>query len=193
MGLLRGLRIRLGLKKVSLPPLPGVEIGRHTYGLTKESFFVPHKNVPVRIGSFCSVGPGVLFICAAEHRVDTATTFPIQFVDGKIRNAPGTVGKGPITVGHDVWFGARCIVLSGVTIGNGAVIGAGSIVTRDIPPYAIAVGNPARVIRYRFSPEIIERLQSSQWWNWSDDLIRERVELLTTVDAESFVNALDAK
>lgn len=193
MGLLRGLRIRLGLKKVALPPLPGVEIGRHTYGLTKESFFVPHKNVPVRIGSFCSVGPGVLFICAAEHRVDTATTFPIQFVDGKIRNAPGTVGKGPITVGHDVWFGARCIVLGGVTIGNGAVIGAGSIVTRDIPPYAIAVGNPARVIRYRFSPEIIERLQSSQWWNWSDDLIRERVELLTTVDAESFVNALDAK
>ncbi|UVK56035.1 CatB-related O-acetyltransferase [Mesorhizobium sp. AR02] len=190
MGLLRGLRIKLGLKKDPLPPLPGVEIGRHTYGLNKESFFVPHKSVPVRIGSFCSIGPGVLFICAAEHRVDTATTFPIQFVDGKIRNAPGTVGKGPITVGHDVWIGARCIILGGVTIGSGAVIGAGSIVTRDIAPYAIAVGNPARVIRYRFAPEIIERLLSLQWWNWSDDLIRERVELLTTARVEQFLSAM---
>ena len=190
MGLLRGLRIKLGLKKDPLPPLPGVEIGRHTYGLTKESFFVPHKNVPVRIGSFCSIGPGVLFICAAEHRIDTATTYPIQFVDGKIRNAPGTAGKGPITVGHDVWIGARCIVLGGVTIGNGAVIGAGSIVTRDIAPYAVAVGNPARVMRYRFVPEIIERLQALQWWNWSDDLIRDRVELLMATDIERLLSAV---
>lgn len=192
MGLLRGLRIKLGLKKDPLPPLPGVEIGRHTYGLNKESFFSPHKNVPVRIGSFCSVGPGVLFICAAKHRLDAVTTYPIQFANGKIRNAPGDEGNGPITVGHDVWIGARSIILGGVTVGNGAVLGAGSIVTRDVPPYAIAVGNPARIIRYRFAPEIIERLQSSQWWNWSDDLIRERVELLTTVGAESFVNAVDA-
>ncbi|TJV17705.1 MAG: CatB-related O-acetyltransferase [Mesorhizobium sp.] len=189
MGWLRGLRIRLGLKKDPLPPLPGVEIGRHTYGLTKESFFVPHRNVPVRIGSFCSVGPGVLFICAAGHRLDTATTYPIQFVDGKIHNAPGTTGKGPITVGHDVWIGARCIILAGVTIGNGAVIGAGSIITRDIAPYAIAVGNPARTIRYRFEPEVIDRLQSLKWWDWRDDLIGERVEFLTAMGVERFLNA----
>jgi acetyltransferase-like isoleucine patch superfamily enzyme len=191
MGLLRGLRIKLGLKKDPLPPLPGVEIGRHTYGLSKKSFFVPHENVPVRIGSFCSIGPDVLFICAAEHRVDTATTFPIQFVNGKIRNGNGTVGKGPITVGHDVWIGARCIVLSGVTIGNGAVLGAGSIVTRDIPPYAIAVGNPARTIRYRFAPDVIRRLQSLEWWNWSDDLIGERVELLTATDVDRFLSMVE--
>jgi acetyltransferase-like isoleucine patch superfamily enzyme len=192
MGLLRALRIKLRLKKNPLPPLPGVEIGRHTYGLAKSSFWASHEKSPVRIGSFCSVGPGVLFVCAGEHRIDTATTYPLRIVAKEIRNGAETFSKGPTTVGHDVWFGARCIVLSGVTIGNGAVVGAGSVVTRDIPPYAIAVGNPARVIRYRFSPEVIERLQSSQWWNWSDDLIRERVALLTTVDAESFLNALDA-
>ncbi|QKC94102.1 CatB-related O-acetyltransferase [Mesorhizobium sp. NZP2298] len=191
MGLLRGLRIKLGLKKDPLPPLPGVEIGRHTYGLSKRSFFVPHENVPVRIGSFCSIGPDVLFICAAEHRVDTATTFPIQFVKGKIRNAPGTGGKGPITVGHDVWIGARSIILAGVAIGNGAIIGAGSIVTRDVPPYAVAFGNPARVIRYRFQPEIIERLQALEWWNWSDDLIGERVELLTATDVDRFLSMVE--
>ncbi|TPK90364.1 CatB-related O-acetyltransferase [Mesorhizobium sp. B2-4-12] len=190
MGFLRGLRIKLGLKKDPLPPLPGVEIGRHTYGLSKKSFFVPRETVPVRIGSFCSIGPDVLFICAAEHRLDSATTYPIQSVDGKIRNGNGTVGKGPITVGHDVWIGARSVILSGVTIGNGAVIGAGSIVTREIPPYAIAVGNPARVMRYRFAPDVIERLQSLKWWDWSDDLIRTRIELLTTMDAASFLNTL---
>ncbi|WP_189524606.1 MULTISPECIES: CatB-related O-acetyltransferase [unclassified Mesorhizobium] len=173
-----------------MPPLPGVEIGRHTYGLSKKSFFVPHKDVPVRIGSFCSVGPDVLFICAAEHRTDTATTYPIEFAGGKIHNGHGTVGKGPITVGHDVWIGARAIILSGVTIGNGAVIGAGAIVTGGIPPYAIAVGNPARILRYRFAPDVIDRLQSLKWWDWSDDLIRTRIELLTTMGALSFLNAL---
>jgi acetyltransferase-like isoleucine patch superfamily enzyme len=191
MGLLRGLRIKLGLKKDPLPPLPGVEIGRHTYGLNKRSFYVPHENVPVRIGSFCSVGPEVLFVCAAEHGVGTATTYPIHRMNGKVRNTIEPTGKGPITVGNDVWFGARCTILSGVTIGNGAVIGAGAIVTKDIAPYAIAVGNPARVLRHRFSPEVIERLQALEWWNWSDSLIRERIELLTVVDVERFVNELD--
>ncbi|TGV65023.1 CatB-related O-acetyltransferase, partial [Mesorhizobium sp. M00.F.Ca.ET.158.01.1.1] len=98
--------------------------------------------------------------------------------------------KGPITVGHDVWIGARAIILSGVTIGNGAVIGAGAIVTGGIPPYAIAVGNPARILRYRFAPDVIDRLQSLKWWDWSDDLIRTRIELLTTMGALSFLNAL---
>jgi carbonic anhydrase/acetyltransferase-like protein (isoleucine patch superfamily) len=91
-----------------------------------------------------------------------------------------------------VWIGARCIVLSGVTIGNGAVLGAGSIVTRDIPPYAIAVGNPARTMRYRFAPDIILRLQSLEWWNWSDDLIRERIELLTATGIERFLSVVGA-
>ncbi|MGY2991553.1 MULTISPECIES: CatB-related O-acetyltransferase [Mesorhizobium] len=191
MGLLRGLRIKLGLKKNPLPPLPGVEIGRHTYGLVKNSFWGSHEKSPIRIGSFCSVGPGVLFLGAAEHRVDTVTSYPLRIVDGKIRNGAEAFSKGPTTVGHDVWFGARCIILGGVTIGNGAVLGAGSIISRDIPPYAVAVGNPARVIRYRFTPDIIERLQSSQWWNWSDDLIRERLAILTAMDAEHFLDALE--
>ncbi|WP_214473862.1 CatB-related O-acetyltransferase [Mesorhizobium sp. dw_380] len=190
MGLLRGLRIKLGLKKNPLPPLPGVAIGRHTYGLNKRSFFSPHENVPVRIGSFCSVGPDVLFVCAAEHRIDTATTFPIHRISRKLLEIAEPHGKGPITVGNDVWLGARCVILSGVTIGDGAAIGAGSIVTKDIPPYAVAVGNPARVIRYRFAPEVIERLQALEWWNWSDDLIGERIELLTAMTAESFLNVV---
>lgn len=191
MGVLRGLRVKLGLKKNPLPPLPGVDIGRHTYGLVKTSFWGAHEKSPIRIGSFCSVGPGVLFLGAAEHRIDTASSYPFRLVDGKIRNGAEAFSKGPTTVGHDVWFGARCIILGGVTIGNGAVIGAGSIVTRDIPAYAVAVGNPARVIRYRFAPDVIERLQALEWWEWSDDLIGERVAILTAMNAEHFLDALE--
>ena len=190
MALFKRLRTKLGLKKDPLPPLPGVESGRHTYGLSKKSFFAPNKETPVRIGSFCSIGPEVLFV-SAEHRMDTASTYPFRIANGKLGQGAETLGKGPITVGHDVWVGARCIVLSGVTIGNGAVIGAGSIVTRDIPPYAVAAGNPARVIRYRFTPDVIERLQSLTWWDWSDDLIRDRIELLTTMGIDRFLSAVE--
>jgi virginiamycin A acetyltransferase len=75
--------------------------------------------------------------------------------------------KGPITIGNDVWIGTQCVILSGSTIGDGAVIAANSVVTADIPPYAIAAGSPARVLRYRFSDAIIERLMKLEWWAWS--------------------------
>ncbi|WP_281410971.1 CatB-related O-acetyltransferase [Mesorhizobium sp. NZP2077] len=130
------------------------------------------------------------FSARPEHRTNTATSYPLRVVDGKIRNGAEASSKGPTTVSHDVWFGARCIILGGVTIGNGAVIGAGSIVTRDIPPYAVAVGNPARVIRYRFAPDVIGRLQALEWWNWSDRLIGERASILTTMDAKHFLDAV---
>jgi virginiamycin A acetyltransferase len=75
--------------------------------------------------------------------------------------------KGPITIGNDVWIGTQCVILSGSTIGDGAVIAANSVVTADIPPYAIAAGSTAKVLRYRFSDAIIERLLNLQWWHWS--------------------------
>ncbi len=77
-----------------------------------------------------------------------------------------------VHVGHDVWLGHNVIVMGGVTIGNGAVIGSGAIVTKDVPPYAICVGNPARVIKYRFEKEIIEHLEEIQWWNWEHEKLK---------------------
>ena len=87
--------------------------------------------------------------------------------------------RGPIVIGHDVWIGAGTHVLSGVTVGTGAVIGAGSVVTRDVPPYAVAVGAPARVVRFRFDEDIIRRLLESQWWEWSHEEIRANAALFT--------------
>jgi serine acetyltransferase len=78
-----------------------------------------------------------------------------------------------------------------VTVGNGAVIGAGSVVTKDIPPYAIVAGSPAKVIRYRFSPDVVDRIQASEWWNWSDERIRDQIKLLT-MSGEDFAASFHA-
>ncbi|MCI5188989.1 MAG: antibiotic acetyltransferase, partial [Candidatus Electrothrix sp. AS4_5] len=96
--------------------------------------------------------------------------------------------KGDIRVGHDVWIGTGVIILSGVVIGNGAVIGAGSVVVKDVPPYAIVGGNPAKIIRYRFSPEQIEALQHIAWWDWSEEKIRHHLELIR--DVELFIQTI---
>jgi acetyltransferase-like isoleucine patch superfamily enzyme len=89
------------------------------------------------------------------------------------------VSHGPTVIGHDVWIGAGVHVLAGATIGTGAIVGAGSVVTGDIPPYAVAVGSPAAVIRYRFDDELIERLLASQWWTWTREEIRARAKLFS--------------
>lgn len=80
------------------------------------------------------------------------------------------------TIGHDTWIGHGTIIMPEVTIGNGAIIGSGAVVTKDIPPYAIAVGVPAKVVKYRFEPEIINALEQIQWWDWAPEAIKERLE-----------------
>lgn len=189
MALFRRLRVKLGLRK-RVFPWPGITIGRHSYGI-KESSIDGYRaeDNPLWVGAFCSVAQGVLFLCRSAHRMDLVSTRQLATYLAKIDGIDDLTTKGPIVIGHDVWIGARAIIMSGVTIGNGAVIGAGSIVTQDIPPYAVAAGNPARVIRYRFSADVIERIQASQWWNWSDDEIRENIKLLT-MSGEQFVDRL---
>lgn len=85
-------------------------------------------------------------------------------------------------VGNDVWIGARAMLLDGVRVGDGAIVGAGAVVTRDVPPYAIVVGSPAKVVRFRFDDARIARLLQLSWWLWSDELIRQRVEAFSNVE-----------
>jgi acetyltransferase-like isoleucine patch superfamily enzyme len=130
------------------------------------------------IGKFCSIGPGVLcgvgkhpssvFVSTHPSFYSTSCQGGIAFVDRSLFGE-----QAPITIGHDVWIGARAIVLDGVTVGNGAIIGAAAVVTKDVPAYAVVGGVPARVLKYRFSPDDIQRVEASAWWNEDPQWIRE--------------------
>lgn len=133
------------------------------------------------VGKFCSIS-GETKIGMGTHTLDKISTSPI-FTEAKNGTKHSWVKVSAINpfkrvkVGNDVWIGVRTMVMGGVTIGDGAVIGAGSIVTKDIPPYAVVAGVPAKVIRYRFPQEQIDALLDSPWWNLPEEQLREKIEL----------------
>lgn len=131
----------------------------------------------VTIGSFCSIARNV-DIQEWNHPVKKLSTSLVKrrvLGENMINEIES---KGDITIGHDVWIGAQCVILSGATIGNGAIIGANSVVSGDdIPPYAIAVGTPAKVIKYRFEPDVIAEIEQLQWWNWDAQKLKANMHL----------------
>lgn len=140
---------------VNLLDFSKVEVGKKTYGPIDVINCSPefHKLV---IGSYCSIARNVLFLVAGEHRINSISTFPFRV---KVFNYKEEArSKGDIIVGDDVWIGANSIICSGVTIGQGAIIAAGSVVTKNVEPYAIVGGNPSKFIKYRFDKSIIEKL-----------------------------------
>jgi acetyltransferase-like isoleucine patch superfamily enzyme len=166
--------------------MPGIAtVGRMSYASSPP--VVPYfdgDTATVSIGSFVSIGSQVVLIPGGNHRIDWATTSPLRTLLDLPRLAdqvrPAT--KGDITIGNDVWIGYGATILSGVTIGDGAVIGARAVVARDVRPYAIVVGNPAREVRRRFNDSVIVELLALRWWDWPLDKIADRVDLLTTGD-----------
>lgn len=133
------------------------------------------------IGRFCSIACGAKFLfTSANHAMRSLSTypFPIFFEEwglDRTRVADAWDNKGDIVVGSDVWIGYEAVVLSGVTIGDGAIIGARAVVTRDVPPYAIVGGVPARLIRKRFDDKTIETLLRLKWWNWPSEKIARHI------------------
>lgn len=139
----------------------------------------------VLVGRYCSIAHRVTFEVGLNHDYRYATTYPFDDVrinDPVNINHFDDANKNQIVIGNDVWIGCDVIILGGVHIGNGAVIGAGAVVAKDVPPYAIVVGNPARVIKYRFEPEVIQRLQNIKWWYWPAEQIRAKYPLMKDID-----------
>ena len=154
-------------------PINCIKVGRHTYGPLNILTF-GNSEEQLEIGSFCSIGPDVKFLLGGEHPYRGVSTFPFKVKVCGFEYEAKT--KGPIVIGDDVWIGARCTILSGVNIGTGAIISAGSTVYKDIPPYAIW-GN-GKIIGYRFDEKLIEKLLKIDYSKLTDDIIKENVDLL---------------
>jgi acetyltransferase-like isoleucine patch superfamily enzyme len=174
---------------------PGqIAVGAYTYGRPKVRF--AESGQRLRIGRFGSIADGVEILLGGNHRLDWATSYPFPALPGLWPEAAGITGsdtsRGDVLIGHDVWLGSQCMVMSGVTIGHGAVVAARAVVTRDVPPYAIVAGNPARLARMRFSEEEIATLLASRWWDRSEAEIRRAIPLLMSDRLEAFDSAASA-
>ena len=162
------------------------DIGAHSYGnpVTFEDGWAKLK-----IGRFTSIAANV-FIALADHRVECVSTYPFPALRAFWPSAPPVPdhrAKGDVVIGNDVWIGARAFIGSGVTIGDGAVIGAHAVVTRDVPPYAIVVGNPGHIARYRFSESVIAQLLQIAWWDWPEPVIDAYLPRIMSDDIEGFI------
>lgn len=159
------------------------KVGKYSYGPLCNHWLVE------KVGAFCSFAIG----CDAveNHPMEYISTHPFLYWGGENdsmhntphpRNMEGVAPKGTVQkdkkslIGNDVWFGKNVLITNGANIGNGVIAAAGAVITKDVPDYAVVGGVPAKIIRYRYTPEQIEALNRIQWWNWSDDLIRERYD-----------------
>ncbi|MDD6173529.1 MAG: CatB-related O-acetyltransferase [Elusimicrobia bacterium] len=179
---------------------PNVFIGDYTYydhpygplDFEKKNilFNWPQFGDKLIIGKFCQIASGVKFIMgSANHRISSATTYPFNVFGGIWeKNTPPHLSqlpfKGDTVIGNDVWFGRKSVIMPGVKIGDGAIIAAYSVVAKDIPPYTVAGGNPARIIKKRFDDELTRLLQEFKWWDFPPEKLAQTLPLLCSPDLE---------
>jgi acetyltransferase-like isoleucine patch superfamily enzyme len=164
------------------------EIGEWTYGNPRVLSW--HEGTTLKIGRFCSISRPVTILLGGEHRIDWVTTYPFSSIFEKAQKFVGHPrSQGDVIIENDVWIGTDVLILSGVTIGNGAVIAARSVVTKDVSPYSIVAGNPAKHIKFRFSKSVIRDLQNIAWWDWPLSKIEEAWPLLLSSDIKAFLAA----
>ena len=184
---------------------PNIIVGEYTYyddingaenfesHVTHHYDFIGDKLI---IGKFCAIAKGIEFIMnGANHRINSITTYPFNIMgNGWEKSAPSLTDlklKGDTIVGNDVWIGQNVTVMPAVHIGDGAIIGANSVVAKDIPPYSVAVGNPCEVKRKRFDEDLIEYLLQIKWWDWNSEKIFKNMEALCSGDLTKIKNIID--
>jgi chloramphenicol O-acetyltransferase type B len=164
-------------------------IGRWTYGdIVLHTWDEGAPRTFLTVGSFCSIADRVHVFLGQGHRTDRVTTFPFNTWPAGAPLGGPPPSKGDVHIGNDVWIGAEAMILSGVTIGDGAIVAARAVVSRDVAPYAIVAGNPARTVRMRYDDETIERLLRIRWWDWPDDVIAGLLPVLYASDVQAFLD-----
>ena len=169
---------RLHLRK--LVQQHGFSIGAYSYGRPKVRF--PESGRRLTIGRYCSIADKVEILLGGDHRLDWVSTYPFAAMQALFPDAQAPAdyhsSRGDVVIGNDVWLGSGCMILSGVTVGHGAVVAARAVVTRDVAPYAVVAGNPARVVRKRFEPDTIAALLDAAWWDLPHADVTRLVPLL---------------
>ena len=171
---------------------PNIEVGDYTiyndfvnepkeFQKNNVLYHYPINQDKLIIGKFCSIACGAKFLFnSANHTQQSLSSYPFPiFYDEWMLNIQNVTSawdkKGDIRIGNDVWIGYEAVIMAGVSIGDGAIIGARAVVTRDVPPYTITGGVPAKAIRKRFSDDVISELLKLQWWNWPEEKIRQHI------------------
>ena len=164
-----------------------VTVGKETYG-SLNIYDYSASNEKLIIGNYCSISSDVKFILGGNHIMTRISTFPFEAYI--FREGDDSQSKGGIVVGDDVWIGMNAIILSGVSIGQGAVIAAGSVVTKNVEPYSVVAGNPAKVLKYRFDEQMIDLLRNIDYSKLSPDLIKNNKKLFMNNASQESVQKL---
>jgi acetyltransferase-like isoleucine patch superfamily enzyme len=171
-------------------------VGKYTYGYKTLNIIEYGNGTDLYIGKFTSIGPGVkIFLDYGGHNSSLVSNYPFQHLynnifDGQKYCTTNGRNKGDVHIGNDVWLGMNVLILNGVTINDGAIVGANSVVTKDVEPYEFVAGNPATHKRYRFDKGIIELLLKLQWWDLDDQKIKEIMPILTAQPSKKKLDEL---
>ncbi len=170
---------------------PRITVGVGTYATTAPVLHAHHPENRILIGKYCSFANNVTIFAGGDHPMLHVTTHPLMLYLGRADYSAWSAAcgddKAVTIVGNDVWIGDGALILSGVTIGDGAVIGARSTVASDVPPYSIVAGNPARVLRRRFSAHQVDALLEIRWWDWPREKIESAAQRICSADIDAFI------
>lgn len=169
-------------------------VGKHTYGQHNIEIYYWGEGTWLDIGSFCSISGHINVYLGGNHRIDWATTYPFGHINQNIFNSFNGQGhpqtKGNVTIGNDVWIGTSVTIMSGITIGDGACIASNAVITKDVEPYSIIGGNPAKLIKKRFDDETINQLLELKWWELEDPYINQMSPYLCSSNFKEYLPEL---